>query len=566
MASRAHGVVVRGELLAAGVSLAEIRSRLGNGSLHREHRGVYRVGHRAPSVEATYLAAVRACGEGALLGGIAAAHLFGLVKGPPPRPEVWVASKRRIEGVRIRRCRDSRLDAAAWRGVPVTTVARTLVDLASVLGAEDLARACHEAGVRYGTTPRDVDAVLARRPTSPGARKLRRVLHGDVRVTLSPLERRFLRRLRAAGLPLPTTNPPAGGPRGGGPAAPPGGGFPPRPGGGGPPAPPPHPAGGRRGGGLPRARPPPHRRARQLPLPPLALRMGAGPPARAGGTGAGRRVPALHVGGPRPPGPHARRPPGAPEAWYPSVVWRHLGAALSAAERHDDAHRHRPHDDDGEHGRQHAYPAWAAGPRPARGERVRAEEVARRVGPGCRHEDVARAGGQEVGDIEAARAPHERRDALLQQQVLHQLGLGLVARRGDGHERALAIGGVHLARALARLVERRAAVRHARRVDERRAAVAAEALGQVVVARARGAHERPHLLDLQLRLGDLAVEDPPGAHVGVAGLQADDHVQRLGIEREVDVGLRRDRVRARVGVVDRAEVVAGLVDLLVDAE
>jgi len=67
--------------------------------------------------------------------------------------------------------------------------------------------------VLHGTTPGQVGAVLARRPSSPGAASLRRVLLGDVRVTLSTLERRFLARLKAAGLPLPETNRPAGGRR-----------------------------------------------------------------------------------------------------------------------------------------------------------------------------------------------------------------------------------------------------------------------------------------------------------------------------------------------------------------
>jgi very-short-patch-repair endonuclease len=98
-----------------------------------------------------------------------------------------------------------------WRGIPVTSVERTLVDLAAVLGADDLARACHEAGVRYKTTAAAVEAVLTRRASSPGAGKLRRVLRGEVYVTLSKLERRFLERLRTAGLPLPETNRPAGG-------------------------------------------------------------------------------------------------------------------------------------------------------------------------------------------------------------------------------------------------------------------------------------------------------------------------------------------------------------------
>lgn len=63
LAGASHGVVTRGELLAAGLTVAEIKSRLRSGALLREYPGVYRVGHRAPSVEARYLAAVRACGE-----------------------------------------------------------------------------------------------------------------------------------------------------------------------------------------------------------------------------------------------------------------------------------------------------------------------------------------------------------------------------------------------------------------------------------------------------------------------------------------------------------------------
>ena len=104
-------------------------------------------------------------------------------------------------------------DVTTRRGIPVTTVARTLVDLAQELPADKLARACHEAGVRYGTTPGHVEAVLERRTNSPGARKLREIMRGDVHVTLSRLEARFLARLRDAGLPLPSTNRPAGGRR-----------------------------------------------------------------------------------------------------------------------------------------------------------------------------------------------------------------------------------------------------------------------------------------------------------------------------------------------------------------
>jgi hypothetical protein len=97
-------------------------------------------------------------------------------------------------------------DVTTWRGIRTTNAARTLVDLAAVLDEDDLARACHEAGFRHRTTPAMVAAVLARRRRSPGAATLRAILYGDVRVTLSKLEKRFLERLMEAGLPLPVTN------------------------------------------------------------------------------------------------------------------------------------------------------------------------------------------------------------------------------------------------------------------------------------------------------------------------------------------------------------------------
>ena len=214
IASAGHGVVTAAQLLSAGVTRREIEGRIRKGALIRVHRGVYRVGHRAPSIEATYLAAVLAAGEGALLSGRAAAHLLGLVKGTAPAPEVITGTERRIKGVKTHRARSlNARDATTVRGIPVTTVPRTLVDIAAGLSAEELARACHEAGVRYGTTPKSVEAVLAHRPSSPGATRLRRVLNGDVNVTLSKLETHFLELLRNADLPLPRTNQPAGGRR-----------------------------------------------------------------------------------------------------------------------------------------------------------------------------------------------------------------------------------------------------------------------------------------------------------------------------------------------------------------
>ena len=174
LASRRHGVVTRAQLLRAGVAKHEIRHRLDTGWLLHEHRGVYRVGHRAPSLEAAYLAAALACGDGARVSGPAAAHLYGLTKGKAPSPEVSAPRKRRVEGVRVRRAAIGPLDRATDRAIPITTVPRR------------------------------------RAPKVPGARNLRRITDGDARVTLSALERRFLQILRENRLPLPRTNRPAG--------------------------------------------------------------------------------------------------------------------------------------------------------------------------------------------------------------------------------------------------------------------------------------------------------------------------------------------------------------------
>ena len=212
IANRSHGVVARDELLAAKITARQIERRLGKGALIPEFDGVYRVGHRAPSVEARYMAAVKACGKGAVLRGRAAAYLWGLIKGPIPRPEVLTPTERRVKGIRTTRSRDiDRRDVIKCRGIPVTTVARTVVDLAADSTPGELARFFHEGAVRYRLKPHHVEAVLKRRPNSKGAKTLRRVMNGDERVLLSELERGFIALLREHNLPLPKTNIPRGG-------------------------------------------------------------------------------------------------------------------------------------------------------------------------------------------------------------------------------------------------------------------------------------------------------------------------------------------------------------------
>jgi very-short-patch-repair endonuclease len=192
--------VTRRELLAAGVTRDEIVHRLRAGSLIAVFRGVYRAGHRAPSVEAHYAAAVKACGDGALLSGLAAAWLWGLVKGLAPPPEVTVRTERRIKGVKVRRVRQpGKGDGTVCRRIPVTTVPATLVRVSSLLSFDELARAAHEATVRYGITK-----------VENAPQRLKAILEGDAPILLSKLERGFRVLLRKERLPLPITNKPAG--------------------------------------------------------------------------------------------------------------------------------------------------------------------------------------------------------------------------------------------------------------------------------------------------------------------------------------------------------------------
>jgi hypothetical protein len=96
-------------------------------------------------------------------------------------------------------------------GIAVTSLARTIVDLAADEAPEDLAVQFHAGATRYKLKPHHVEAVLRRRPNAKGAKKLRRVMNGDTRALLSELERGFIALLEAHNLPLPKTNIPRGG-------------------------------------------------------------------------------------------------------------------------------------------------------------------------------------------------------------------------------------------------------------------------------------------------------------------------------------------------------------------
>ena len=214
IASASSGVVTWAQLRRAGVTHNEISRRARRGTLIRVHRGVYRVGHAAPSTEATYLAAVKACGEGAVLHDRAAAYHLVLLppKCMPPGSKVMCPTERSVPGVLTRRSRRIHpLDVTTHAGIPVTTVPRTLLDLAAGSDDDEFLWACHQAWVRWRTGPQEVRRVLERHANATGAGRLRGVVLGETRVTLSRLEGVFLSLLTKHGIEPPETNRSAGG-------------------------------------------------------------------------------------------------------------------------------------------------------------------------------------------------------------------------------------------------------------------------------------------------------------------------------------------------------------------
>jgi very-short-patch-repair endonuclease len=208
VARRQHGLITAAQLARAGLDDATVVRRAQAGRLHRVGRAVYSVGHASLSQEGRWMAAVLEAGEGAALSHLAAAKLW----------EIW---RRRVTTIDVLSPRRSRLPHVHWTrhlapqditrrdGIPVTTVARTLVDLTDVLTSEQLTNAIHEAAFRQRFSERATREAMNR---AHGRRALH-VLDAALKAhasgsagTRSALEDRFLAHVRDQGLPEPRVN------------------------------------------------------------------------------------------------------------------------------------------------------------------------------------------------------------------------------------------------------------------------------------------------------------------------------------------------------------------------
>jgi hypothetical protein len=200
LASRQYGVVSRSQLLAAGLHPSRIARELRARRLHRVHVGVYAVGHRSLSVEGRWLAAVLACGVCAVLSHRSAAVLWRLRTSDSGIASVTAPVQLTRPRIETHRGRLATADRTVQRGIPVTSVSRTIVDLGHLLDDESLERVVREAQFRGLWNETAIRDVLSRR-SSPRVR----AYLGDVAPTQTRLEDRFLRLCDRHGIPRPLT-------------------------------------------------------------------------------------------------------------------------------------------------------------------------------------------------------------------------------------------------------------------------------------------------------------------------------------------------------------------------
>lgn len=206
LAVRQHGVAGLPQLEALGLSARAVQHRAASGRLRRIHQGVYALGPGAPVLDGLRLAAVLAGGSGALLSHVTAAALWG-IRGSDSGPlHVTAPSDRRsATGIAVHRTRwFAPEDRAAIRGIPVTSVARTLVDLASVISPGALARALHEAEVLRLLDVPSLEAALGRSGGRRGSAALRTLLSKPSPVSCEgAFDERFLALCQEYRLPVP---------------------------------------------------------------------------------------------------------------------------------------------------------------------------------------------------------------------------------------------------------------------------------------------------------------------------------------------------------------------------
>jgi hypothetical protein len=211
IARRQHGIVSRGQVERLGLTGNSIDRLIRNGRLHRLHPGIYALGHDAITNRGRWMAAVLASGDGAVLSHQSATALWGIWGSGAGETHVTVPRKTRSQ--RSIRRHFSMLpddERAVLAGIPTTSAARAVLDLAAVKGepaAESAVREMEYLGI-YG--PVSLPVLLGRYPRHQGTPIVRVALErladdpgGRIR---SDLEELFLPFLDAHRIPRPRLN------------------------------------------------------------------------------------------------------------------------------------------------------------------------------------------------------------------------------------------------------------------------------------------------------------------------------------------------------------------------
>jgi hypothetical protein len=210
LVDRQWGVASLAQLRAAGLSADAVERRVRTGRLHRLYRGVYGVGDRALRVEGRRLAAVLASGPGAVLSHRSAAAHWGLLATDQERIDVTAPRSRQgVPGIRLHTSRSlDAQDAANHRGLPITTIARTLLDLAATVRDDQLERALAQAMYLQVYDQRAITDVIHRSNGHRGTNVLKQATKQEPQITKSDWEIRMLRLVRGANIPEPICNRP----------------------------------------------------------------------------------------------------------------------------------------------------------------------------------------------------------------------------------------------------------------------------------------------------------------------------------------------------------------------
>jgi len=210
LAERQHGVVAHRQLLDLGIEQEAIRSRREGGLLVPVFRGVYSVGHRRVEMESRWMGAVLACGPGAVLSHASAAHLLGLRRSRGALEVLRRSGGAKHAGIRLHQTR--RLEpgeTSTEKGIPVTSIERTVLDMAGRLDNRQLERLLVAADRSGRLRWPELGRLLRRRRGRRGAGRLRQVAaEVDPRAVeaLSGLEVDFLALCRRANIPPPSAN------------------------------------------------------------------------------------------------------------------------------------------------------------------------------------------------------------------------------------------------------------------------------------------------------------------------------------------------------------------------